>query len=254
MDSATDVGGDTLRTSGEFGPDDHARRPASNGPSSFPEPAASSRTTASTFDGASVVQYQPKDCIYQQGDLADTVFLVQEGRVKLTASTSGGKEGLLGLLSRGSFLGEGCLGEQSRRVNTATAFTRSTLVRVQRETMMSALRFDSALATAFMLHLLERQQRIEEDLLDRLLNCSEKRLARALLSLAGIAQPLEPDVSIPHVTQEALAEMAGTTRSRVSFFMNRFRLRGLVDYDRNNTLTVRHLLLTIVLDDMPVRR
>lgn len=203
---------------------------------------------------ASIVQFQPKDDIYRQGDVADAVFLLQAGSVKLSASSQDGKEGVLGLLSSGSFLGEGCLRGQSRRVNTATVLTISTVVRVPRETMAGALRADAALAATFMWHLLDRQSRIEEDLLDHLFNGSEKRLARTLLLLAGIADPLVRDVELPHLTQETLAEIVGTTRSRVSFFMNRFRLRGFVDYDRANTLTVRHSLLTVVHDDPRTRR
>ena len=205
-------------------------------------------TVASSLEGASIVQYQPKDCIYYQGAAADAVFLLQEGRVKLTATSADGKEGVLGLFASGSFLGEGCLRAQSRRLNTATVMMRSTVVRIPKETMLIALQADSALATTLMLHLLERQSRIEEDLLDHLFNGSEKRLARALLLLAGIAQPRPCEVALPYLTQETLAEIVGTTRSRVSFFMNRFRLRGFVDYDGTNTLTVRHSLLTVVQD------
>ena len=209
---------------------------------------------ASCVEGASIAQLEPKERIYQQGDPADAVFLLQEGKVKLTATSPDGKDGVLGLLSSGCFLGEGCLREQPRRLHTATAMTRCMVVRIQKETMVGALQADPSLAATFMLHLLDRQSRIEEDLLDHLFNGSEKRLARALLLLAGIAQPLERDVALPHLTQETLAEIVGTTRSRVSFFMNRFRLQGFVDYDGTNTLTVRHSLLTVVRDGPRVRR
>ena len=211
-------------------------------------------TVPSRLAGASIVQYLPKDCIYHQGAGADAIFLLQEGRVKLTATSVDGKEGVLSLLASGSFLGEGCLREQSRRVNTATVMIRSTVVRIPKEPMLIALQADSALATRLMLHLLDRQSRIEEDLLDHLFNGSEKRLARALILLAGIAQSRACEVALPHLTQETLAEIVGTTRSRVSFFMNRFRLRGFVDYDGTNTLTVRHSLLTVVRDGPQVRR
>ena len=209
---------------------------------------------ASCVEGASIAEYEPKHRIYQQGGAADAVFLLQEGTVKLTATSKDGKDGVLGLLSSGSFLGEGCLREESRRQHTATVLTRSTVVRIEKETMVGALLADPSLAATFMLHLLDRQSRIEEDLLDHLFNGSEKRLARALLLLAGIAQPLERDVTLPHLTQETLAEIVGTTRSRVSFFMNRFRLRGFVDYDGTHTLTVRHSLLTVVRDGPRARR
>ncbi|MEQ1908003.1 MAG: Crp/Fnr family transcriptional regulator [Vicinamibacterales bacterium] len=226
---------------------------ASNAQTHIASSETSQDTAAPSVDGASIVQYQPKDRIYQQGDVADAVFLLREGRVKLTATSRDGKEGVLGLLSSGSFLGEGCLHEASRRLNTATVMTPSTVLRIRKETMVSALQTDQAVAATFVLHLLARQSRIEEDLLDHLFNCSEKRLARALLLLAGIAQPLVRDVALPHLTQETLAEIVGTTRSRVSFFMNRFRLRGFVDYDRARTLTVRHSLLTVVRDEPIVR-
>ncbi len=210
--------------------------------------------TVASLEGAYVGQYQPKALIYQQGAAADAVFLLQEGRVKVTATSRDGKEGVLGLFASGSFLGEGCLRDQSRRVNTATVMLHSTVVRIPKETMLTAFQADSTLATTVMLHLLDRQCRIEEDLLDHLFNNSERRLARALLLLAGLAQPRPCEVVLPYLTQETLAEIVGTTRSRVSFFMNRFRRRGFVDYDGNKTLTVRHSLLTVVQEGPPVSR
>ena len=186
--------------------------------------------------------------MFTQGDSADAVFYVQSGKVKLTVVSSSGKEAVIGILGRGTFFGEGCLAGQPLRISTACALAPSTVVRVSKPTMVDLLHREPEFAELFTAYLLTRNVRIEEDLVDQLFNSSEKRLARVLLLLAHFGKESKPEAVIPIMTQDTLASMVGTTRSRVSYFMNRFRKMGFIDYDLHG-LTVHSSLLTVVLHD-----
>jgi CRP/FNR family transcriptional regulator, cyclic AMP receptor protein len=185
--------------------------------------------------------------IFAQGDEADAVFYIQTGKVKLTVVSQHGKEAVVGILDRGSFFGEAALSGQTIRVSTAKALVDSELVRIDKPAMRAVLHDEPAFAEMFVAYLLSRNIRIEEDLVDQLFNSSEKRLARVLLLLAQFGKEGEPEQVIPKISQETLAEMVGTTRSRVSFFLNKFRKLGFIDY--NGELRVHKSLLTIVLHD-----
>ena len=192
------------------------------------------------------------DAIYVQGDAADAIFFVRNGRVKLTVVSHAGKERTIGLVSEGSFFGEGSLAGQARRIGSAAAMTNCGLLRVDRELMLKALRQERALADLFLGHLLARNIRSQEDLVDLLFNSSERRLARVLLLLAHFGVDGLPHAVIPKISQQTLADMVGTTRSRVSFFMNRFRRLGFIKYSggQNSTsLQVHSSLLSVVLQD-----
>ena len=193
-------------------------------------------------------EYRNQQDVYVQGDAADAMFNIQHGNVKLTVESKRGKKAVIALLGRGDSFGEGCLVEQSRRMSTATTIQPSTIVRVKRGTLVRIIRQDPAFAEDFISYLLSRVVRVEEDFVARLFNFSEKRLARVLLSLdrSGKEGKLEP--VIPRINQETLAEMIGTTRSRVSHFMNRFRKLGFVDYNGNG-LAIHSGLLSAVLQD-----
>jgi CRP/FNR family transcriptional regulator, cyclic AMP receptor protein len=185
--------------------------------------------------------------IFAQGDEADAVFYIQTGKVKLTVVSQHGKEAVVGILDRRSFFGEASLSGQAIRVSTAKALVDSELVRIDKAAMRAVLHNEPAFAEMFVAYLLSRNIRIEEDLVDQLFNSSEKRLARVLLLLAQFGKEGEPEQVIPKISQETLAEMVGTTRSRVSFFLNKFRKLGFIDY--NGELRVHKSLLTIVLHD-----
>ena len=191
--------------------------------------------------------YRNKQVVFSQGDAADAVFFIQSGRVKLTVVSTRGKEAVIGVLERGSFFGEGCLAGQPLRMSTASAIQPSSIVRVGRGTMVRLLHREAEFAEVFTAYLLSRNVRIEEDLVDQLFNSSEKRLARILLLLAQFGKEPRPESVIPKVSQETLAAMVGTTRSRVSYFMNRFRKMGFIHY--NGGLQVHSALLTVVLRD-----
>jgi CRP/FNR family transcriptional regulator, cyclic AMP receptor protein len=217
-------------------------RPTRRGPRSPPE--ALTRIT----NGAVTRAYRVKQTIFVQGDPADAVFYLQSGQVRLTIVSRTGKEAILAILDPGSFFGEGCLAGRSVRVATATASTMATVVRIAKETMTRRLRHDPELVELFTAYLLSRNVRIEDDLVDQLFNPSEQRLARLLLLLAHVGDASAPGTPIQGVSQESLAEMIGTTRSRVSRFMNRFRRMGFVDYEHGG-LRVQSGLLTVVLRD-----
>jgi CRP/FNR family cyclic AMP-dependent transcriptional regulator len=188
-----------------------------------------------------------KYTIFSQGDASDAVFYIQAGKVKLTVVSQQGKEAVVAILEQGAFLGEACLAGQTVRTATATAMEDSRLVRIDKAAMMRVLHEKPALAELFMAYLLAHTIRMEEDLVDQLFNSSEKRLARVLLLLAHFGKEGKPEPVIAKLSQEMLAEMIGTTRSRVSFFMNKFRKLGFIDY--NGTLRVHSSLLNIVLHD-----
>jgi CRP-like cAMP-binding protein len=204
---------------------------------------------ATIGQGRTVVLFVRKQTILAQGDAADAVFYIQEGKVRLTVVSDRGKEATIGILSEGDFFGEGCLAGQAFRMASAAAMTDCNLLRIEKKAMMEVLHREHALSDMFVAYLLGRNIRYEEDLVDQLFNSSEKRLARVLLLLAHFGKAGVPETVIPKISQETLAEMVGTTRSRVSFFMNRFRKLGFVDYDGSSGLQVHSSLLNIVLQD-----
>jgi CRP-like cAMP-binding protein len=194
--------------------------------------------------------YRIQQDVYLQGDAADAMFTIQNGNVKLTVESKRGKKAVIALLGRGDSFGEGCLVEQSRRMSTARTIQPSTIVRVKRGTLVRIIRQDPVFAEHLISFLLSRVIRVEEDFVAQLFNSSEKRLARVLLSLDHFGKEGMLDPVIPHINQETLAEMIGTTRSRVSHFMNRFRMLGFVDYNGSG-LTIHSGLLSTVLQDWP---
>jgi CRP/FNR family transcriptional regulator, cyclic AMP receptor protein len=204
---------------------------------------------ATIGQGRTVVLFLRKQTILSQGDAADAVFYIQEGKVRLTVVSDRGKEATIGILSEGDFFGEGCLAGQTLRMASAAAMTDCNLLRIEKKAMMEVLHREHSLSDMFVAYLLGRNIRYEEDLVDQLFNSSEKRLARVLLLLAHFGKAGVPEAVIPKISQETLAEMVGTTRSRVSFFMNRFRKLGFVDYDGSSGLQVHSSLLNIVLQD-----
>ena len=188
-----------------------------------------------------------KQVLYSQGDAADAVFYIQGGQVKLSVVSQQGREAVVAILEQGSFLGESCLAGQTVRTATATALEDASLVRIDKEAMLHVLHKESTFAELFMSYLLAHSIRIQEDLVHQLFYSSEKRLARILLLLAHFGKEGKPEPVIAKVSQETLAEMIGTTRSRVSFFMNKFRKLGFIDY--NGGMHVHSSLLNIVLHD-----
>jgi CRP-like cAMP-binding protein len=206
------------------------------------------KTFLSTINGGRKIEaFAKTQTIFSQGDSSDTVFYIKEGKVKLTVVSEIGKEATIGILNEGSFFGEGCLTGQALRMCSATALTDCSVMRIDKKSMVEVLHREHAFSDMFVAYLLTRNIRYEEDLVDQLFNSSEKRLARVLLLLAHFGKEGKPEVAIPNVTQETLAEMVGTTRSRVSFFMNRFRKLGFIRY--NGELEVHSSLLNIVLHD-----
>jgi CRP/FNR family cyclic AMP-dependent transcriptional regulator len=204
---------------------------------------------ATIGEGRKVVSFPKKETIFAQGDAADAVFYIQEGKVRLTVVSKVGKEATLGILSQGDFFGEGGLAGQHLRMGSAIAMTDCELLRIEKKAMMLALHREHKFSDLFVAYLLARNVRYEEDLVDQLFNSSEKRLARLLLLLAHFGKEGVPEIVIPKISQETLAEMIGTTRSRVSFFMNRFRELGFLDYGEGGGLQVHSSLLNIVLHD-----
>ena len=204
---------------------------------------------AKTGVGKTVVKLKKKDAAFAQGAPADAVFYIRKGKVQLTVVSKSGKEATLGILNEKEFFGEGSLAGQPIRMGSATAMTDCELLRVGKKEMMLALHRESTFSDLFVAYLLARNIRYEEDLVDQLFNSSEKRLARILLLLAHFGKEGVPETVVPRISQETLADMIGTTRSRVSFFMNRFRELGFVDYSGGSGLQVHSSLLNIVLHD-----
>jgi CRP/FNR family cyclic AMP-dependent transcriptional regulator len=197
-----------------------------------------------------VVEYGSKVSVFTQGELATSVLYIQKGGVKLTVVNEAGKEAVVAILGPGDFLGEGCLAGQPQRVNTATTITRSTILVIEKQEMIRLLHAERVLSERFIKHMLSRNIQVEEDLIDQLFNSSEKRLARTLLLLAHYGKQDKPEQIVPNISQEMLAEMIGTTRSRVNFFMNKFRKRGFVEYGgKLRGLQINKSLLSIVLRD-----
>jgi CRP-like cAMP-binding protein len=191
---------------------------------------------------------QGEESVFSQGDSADAVFYIQTGKVKLTVVSKRGKEAVVAILTEGSFFGEGCLAGQPLRMSTATSVLRSTIIRVEKTVMLSLLHQEKEFAEQFLAYVLARNIRMEADLVDHLFNSSEKRLARLLLLLANFGQESKPIPLLAKISQETLAEMVGTTRSRVSFFLNRFRELGFIEYDGGG-MQINSSLLSVVLHD-----
>jgi CRP/FNR family transcriptional regulator, cyclic AMP receptor protein len=202
--------------------------------------------------GRAISEYRKDKIIFRQGDPSDAVFYIQSGKIKTTVVSEQGKEAVVALLGAGDFFGEGCLTGQPQRLATVSALTECVIVRISKTDITRVIHEEPAFAELFISHLLARNSRVEEDLVDQLFNSSEKRLARTLLLLANFGKEGRPEPIIAKVSQETLAEMVGTTRSRVSFFMNKFRKLGLIDY--NGNIEVHSSLLNVVLRDQPQLR
>jgi CRP/FNR family cyclic AMP-dependent transcriptional regulator len=204
---------------------------------------------ATTNGGRSESVYRTDKAIFSQGDPADAVFYIQKGQVKLTVISEQGKEAIVAVLGPDEFCGEGCLTGQPRRMATATAMTECEIMRLEKAAIIRVLHEEPAFSEMFVSHLLARTIRVEADLVDQLFNSSEKRLARALLLLANFGKEARPEPILAKISQETLAEMIGTTRARVSHFMNKFRKLGLIDY--NGHIKIHSSLLNLVLHDEP---
>lgn len=196
-----------------------------------------------------MLSFKKKDRVFTQGDATDGLFFVQSGKIQISVVSDSGKEATLGILSVGDFFGEGGLAGQSLRKSSAIASTDCVLLHVDKSSLLTTMNQEPALSALFMTLLLQRNIRYQDDLVDQLFNSSEKRLARALLLMAQFGQAGVPQVTVPRVSQETLAEMVGTTRSRVSFFMNRFRKLGFINYDVGDNLQIHSSLLNILLND-----
>ena len=198
--------------------------------------------------GRTVRNYKPRQIIFSQGDASDAVFYIQEGRVRLSVLSKQGKEATIGLLGPGDFVGEGCIaGEQPVRMVSASASTECSLLKIEKKEMLRTLHQEHQFSDLFVAYMVQRHSQTQADLVDQLFNSSEKRLARALLVLAHFGKGDSPEDVTPNVSQETLAEMIGTTRSRVNFFMNKFRKLGFIDY--NGGLRVHSSLLNVVLHE-----
>jgi CRP/FNR family cyclic AMP-dependent transcriptional regulator len=207
------------------------------------------KTFLSTIDGGrKIAAFRKAQTIFVQGDSSDAVFYIQKGEVRLTVVSKSGKEATIGILNEGDFFGEGCLAGQTIRLFSTIAMTDCSVMRIDKKSMMQVLHREHAFSDMFVAYLLTRNIRHEEDLVDQLFNSSEKRLARMLLLLAHFGKEGKAEVLVPKISQESLAEMVGTTRSRVSFFMNRFRTLGFIDYNSEG-VQVHSSLLHIVLND-----
>jgi CRP/FNR family transcriptional regulator, cyclic AMP receptor protein len=204
---------------------------------------------ATIGEGRTIAEVTEKENIYAQGAACDAVFYIIQGKVKLTVLSTLGKEATIAILGEGAFFGEGCIAGQPLRMGSATALTDCKIMRIEIKPMMLALHRDHTLSEMFIVYLLGRNIRYEEDLVDQLFNSSEKRLARILLLLAQFGKEGKPEKVVPKISQETLAEVVGTTRSRVNFFMNRFRKLGFIHY--NGELEVHSSLLNVVLHDSP---
>jgi CRP-like cAMP-binding protein len=208
------------------------------------------QTFLSTVEvGRAIAVFPRKQTIFFQGESSDAVFYIQKGRVKLTVLSKNGKEATIGILTEGDFFGEGCLTRQAFRICSATAMTDCTVMRIDKKSMLDVIHTEHAFSDVFVAYLLTRNIRYEEDLVDQLFNSSEKRLARILLLLAHFGKDGKSEGAIPKISQQSLAEMVGTTRGRVNFFMNRFRQLRFIDYHASDELQVHSSLLNVVLHD-----
>jgi CRP/FNR family transcriptional regulator, cyclic AMP receptor protein len=205
---------------------------------------------AKVGEGRSYGKYGKDQIVFSQGDCADSVFYIQGGKVKVTVVSKRGKEAVIAFLKTNDFFGEGCLAGQAQRIATVTTMTDSVIVRLEKSAIIRVIHKEPAFSAMFITHLLARAVRVEADLVDQLFNSSEKRLARLLLLLANFGKDAKPEPILAKISQETLADMIGTTRSRVSFFMNKFRKLGLIDYNGcNNGIEVHSSLLNVVLHD-----
>jgi CRP/FNR family cyclic AMP-dependent transcriptional regulator len=204
---------------------------------------------AKVGEGKTIRDYRKDEVVFFQGDAADTVFYIQKGRVKVVVISEQGKEAVVGILEPGQFFGEGCMNGHSLRISTTTTMEECLVTTITKAAMMATLQNQPKFSEMFMAYLLTRNSRIEEDLIDQLFNSSEKRLARLLLLLANFGKEGSPQLINPNISQETLAEMIGTTRSRVSFFMNKFRKLGFISY--NGKIEVHSSLLNAVVYDKP---
>ncbi len=204
---------------------------------------------AKVGEGKTISKYRKDEIIFAQGDVADSIFYIQKGRVKVVVISEQGKEAVVGILEPGQFFGEGCLNGHALRISTTTAMDECLITAITKTAMLAALHSEPKFSEMFMAYLLTRNSRMEEDLIDQLFNSSEKRLARLLLLLANFGKQGSPQLISPNISQETLAEMIGTTRSRVSFFMNKFRKLGFISY--NGEIEVHNSLLNAVLYDKP---
>jgi CRP/FNR family transcriptional regulator, cyclic AMP receptor protein len=202
--------------------------------------------------GKQVLEFHKNQHVFEQGDVADTVFYIQRGKVKLTVLSEQGKEAVVAILEPGQFFGEGCMNGHPLRIATTTAIEDCVITSITKAAMITAIHDEPKFSELFMAYLLTRNSRIEEDLIDQLFNSSERRLARLLLLLANFGKEGSPQPISPNISQETLAEMIGTTRSRVSYFMNKFRKLGLVSY--NGHIEVHNSLLSAVLHEKPLLR
>jgi CRP/FNR family cyclic AMP-dependent transcriptional regulator len=198
--------------------------------------------------GRTLRRYRPKQAVFSQGDPADTVFYIRQGKVRLSVLSKQGKEATIALLGSGDFLGEGCIAsDQPIRLATAIAITECSILKIEKKRMLRTLHEEHGFSDMFVAYVVERHNRTQADLVDQLFNSSEKRLARALLLLSRVGKEAKSEAVVPQVSQETLAEMVGTTRSRVNFFMNKFRKLGFIDY--NGGLEVNSSLLSVVLHE-----
>jgi len=204
---------------------------------------------AKVGEGKTIAKYRKDHVVFSQGDVADAVFYVQEGKLKVTVISQQGKEAVVAILGPGDFFGEGCLNGHALRVATTSAMKECVVTRIEKASMIAALHNEPEFSAVFIAYLLARNSRVEEDLVDQLFNSSERRLARLLLLLANFGKEGRPEPIVGKISQEMLAEMIGTTRARVSFFMNKFRQLGLIDY--NGHIEVHRSLLNVVLHDQP---
>jgi CRP/FNR family transcriptional regulator, cyclic AMP receptor protein len=223
----------------------NTKTPGGGGERQF-DPVAFFETAA---DGRIISKHRKKEIVFSQGDDADSVFYIKKGKVKVTVVSRQGKEAVVAILGADEFVGEGCLTGQPKRLATASAMTECVTMRVQKTEIQRLLQEEPTFSQMFVSHVLARTARVEEDLIDQLFNSTEKRLARLLLLLANFGKEGRPEPLIAKISQETLAEMVGTTRSRVSHFMNKFRRSGFIDY--NGHLEVHSSLLSVVLADQP---
>ena len=202
---------------------------------------------AKVGEGRSIGSYRKDQVVFSQGDPADAVFYIQKGKAQITVVSEQGKEGVIGMLNAGEFLGEGCLAGQPLHLASASTTAESSIVRIEKEAMIRALRDEPTFSQLFMAYLLSRNVQIEADLVDQLFNSSEKRLARVLLLLAHFGKDGKLDLVIPHINQDILAARVGTTRSRINYFMNKFRKLGFIEY--NGSLKVHSSLVNVIVHD-----
>ena len=214
-----------------------------------PTPLDPKTILAKAGKGQSTVKYRKNQVVFSQGDSADAVFYVQKGKLKVSVVSDRGKEAVAAILGSDEFFGEACIAGQAQRLATVSTIAESGVVRIEKDTMMRLLREQPAFSQMFTAHILQRTMRVEADLIDQLFNSSEKRLARLLLLLANYGSEGKLEPILAKISQETLAEMIGTTRSRVSFFMNKFRKLGFIDY--NGHIEVHKSLLNLVLHDHP---